>query len=189
MATIIWPRSIIALLKLKIDRSIGSRLKAIISNASRNPLHADCYRGLAVLYAEQNRTNDSVVLLQRWSQYSPGNSEPFVELARLNEELGDKRTAEQYLLDAIRLEPNNPRALAAIGKLREDAGDLGQAALNYQRSLAANQFQPQVANRLAALQRQLPQLPQNFGPANVPALGPTQPDTRWASQPTQQWLR
>jgi tetratricopeptide (TPR) repeat protein len=158
---------------------------------AHNPRHTDCYRGLAVLLSEQNRSNESVALLQRWIQVAPGNSEPFVELARLSEEQGDKGRAEQFLLDSIRLEPNNPRALAALGKLREDAGDYAQAALNYQRSLAVNQFQPQLVNRLAAMQRQYAPQPQNFN-NGAPAgnFGPLSNDPRLANQPNpQNWTR
>ena len=44
------------------------------------------------------------------------------------------------------------RALAALGKLREESGDPVQALANYQRSLGFNRNQPEVAARVAALQ-------------------------------------
>jgi tetratricopeptide (TPR) repeat protein len=157
---------------------------------TRDPNHADAYRGLAVLLNEQNRSGDAVALLQRWAQFTPGNAEPFVELAMLSEGQGDKNRAEQYLLDAIRMQPNNAQALASLGQLRESAGDYQQAMLNYQRSLAANQNQPQVVQRVALLQSRMPQ---NAGPAypnmNVPNTMTGPNDGRWATQPQPGWSR
>jgi len=36
----------------------------------------------------------------------------------------------------VAADPNNHKALAALGKLREEAGNLPQALANYRRSLA-----------------------------------------------------
>jgi predicted Zn-dependent protease len=54
-------------------------------------------------------------------------------------------------VDALALEPNNPRALVALGQLREAAGDPAQAAANYSRALAVDPQQPVVAARVASL--------------------------------------
>jgi Tfp pilus assembly protein PilF len=118
----------------------------------RNGNHQDCYRALAVLLVEQNRSKDAFRLMEGWSQRSPSLAAPKIELARLFEEQGNKDAAKQNLIDAIAIDPNNAKALAALGKIREDAGDTQQALANYQRSLALNQFQPQVAARVASLQ-------------------------------------
>src|SRR5690606_27573433 len=69
----------------------------------------------------------------------------------LNDEFGDRAKAKEFLLSALNLEPNNARALTALGNLREAEGDHLQALQNYERSLAANQFQPLVASRVATL--------------------------------------
>ncbi len=50
---------------------------------------------------------------------------------------------------------NNSRAWLALGRLRENSGDLAQALQNYQRSLAINGGQPMVSERVAALSRQM----------------------------------
>jgi Tfp pilus assembly protein PilF len=118
----------------------------------RNPNHTDCYRALAVLLVDQNRSKDAFRLLEGWSERSPSIAAPKVELARLFEEQGNKDAAKQNLIDAIAIDPNNAKALAALGKIREDSGDPQQALANYQRSLAINRFQPQVAARVASLQ-------------------------------------
>ena len=139
----------------------------------RNPNHADCYRGWGVLMVEQGRAQDAFNLLEQWAANSPANPEPRIELARLYEEFGDKETAKNRLIDAIALAPQNSRALAALGKLREESGDPVQALANYQRSLAHNQNQPQVAARVAALQAG------GIGAPNYAAPG----DSRWVAAP------
>lgn len=68
----------------------------------RNPDHRECYRGLAVLMAEQNRAEEGFALIKGWVDRNPAASEPKIELARLYEEFGDKQTAKDYLLNADR---------------------------------------------------------------------------------------
>jgi tetratricopeptide (TPR) repeat protein len=118
----------------------------------RDPNHQDCYRGLAVLLVEDGRTQEAFQLVQNWEQRYPSASSPKIELARLYDESGNKDAARQQLQDALEVDPNNARAYAALGKLREESGDPGQALANYQRSLQLNHYQPQVAQRVAALQ-------------------------------------
>jgi tetratricopeptide (TPR) repeat protein len=114
--------------------------------------HCDCYRGLAVLLVEQGRSDESFRLLEGWCDRQPTSAEARIELARLYEEFKDPRASLQQLSEALTLDPNNARALAAMGKLREGLGENVQAMANYQRSLTANRFQPEVAARLTALQ-------------------------------------
>ena len=118
----------------------------------RNPNHQDCHRALAVLLVEQNRSQDAFRLLEGWAGRNPSSSAPKIELARLFDEQGQKDAAKQHLIDAIAIDPNNSKALAALGKIREDTGDAQQALANYQRSLTLNRNQPQVAARVASLQ-------------------------------------
>ncbi|MGQ9575215.1 MAG: tetratricopeptide repeat protein [Thermoguttaceae bacterium] len=118
----------------------------------RNPDHPECYRGLAVLLAQQGRVEEAVRRLQSWADSNPGSPEPKIELARLSEEFGQPQQARQYLAEALLADPSNARALAALGRLSEQAGDPVRALQNYQQSLYADRFQPEVASRVAALQ-------------------------------------
>ncbi len=118
----------------------------------RDPNNRDCYRGLAVLLAQEGRLSDSVRLLEGWADRQPGLADPKIELARLNQELGNRAAAKEQLVEALKVDPNNPRALAALGKIREDMGDTSQALANYQRSLWHDPSQPAVAARISALQ-------------------------------------
>jgi tetratricopeptide (TPR) repeat protein len=117
----------------------------------RNPMHQDCYRGLAVLLVEQGRSSDAFTLINSWVARNPSAAAPKIELARLYEETGNMEAAKTQLINAVAVEPANSMALAALGKLREASGETAQAVADYQRSLAANPNQPQLASRVAAL--------------------------------------
>lgn len=113
--------------------------------------HRDCYRGLAVLLAEEGRSDEAYRLLEGWSRRYPSESTPKVELARLSEEFGRYDVAQEHLQDALQTNPHDHRALAALARLRERAGDPNQALAIYQRSLWNNPSQPEVAARINTL--------------------------------------
>jgi len=117
-----------------------------------NQNDTECYRGLAVLLCETGRQDAAYRLLEGWAARSPQLADPHIELARLMEETNKRQQAPLQLVQAISIEPNNTRALTALGRLREQSGDRAQALANYQRSLAINRFQPEVKARVAALQ-------------------------------------
>lgn len=119
---------------------------------SKDPNHREAYRGLAVLLVEQDRSEEAFRLLEGWAAQAPALAEPKIELARLLEEFGDPEGAKQRLVDALAANDKHPRALAALGRLREQSGDRQQALLAYQRSLTADTSQPEVAARVASLQ-------------------------------------
>jgi tetratricopeptide (TPR) repeat protein len=145
----------------------------------RNRNHSDCYRGLAVLLAEQGRNQEAFRLVEGWVSQQPTSPDAKIELARLCEEYGDRNTAKEHLIEAITLQPDNARALAALGKIREDSGDTAQALANYQRSFWYDRSQPQVASRISALQSTtnpyvVPQSPTAPLSPAVPAVGTDQ---------------
>ncbi len=118
-----------------------------------NPEHAACYRGLAALLVETNRSESAFTLLKRWAQRNPQSAEARIELARLHEEFGDKDAAAQLLADALQINSYNSRAWSALGRIREQQGQLAQALSNYQQAYQLNQFQPGVGDRIAVLQQ------------------------------------
>ena len=121
----------------------------------RDENHREAYRGLAVLMAQQGRSEKAFKLLKGWVDGQPDMADARVELARLTEEYGDKKAAKEHLIEAINIDPNHPQALAALGKIREGMGETAQALANYQRSRQQDRFQPQVAARVAALQTKM----------------------------------
>jgi len=132
----------------------------------KSPNHEECYRGLAVLLVERGHPDQAQQLLSLWAQRSPSLPGPRIELARLSEEQGDKVGAQRELIEAVTIDPHNARALAALGKLREESGDMAQAMTNYQRSLSFNRNQPELAARVAAIQSAT-----SGGPTMTPAGG------------------
>jgi tetratricopeptide (TPR) repeat protein len=140
----------------------------------RNEAHYQCYRGLAVLLVEQERSEEAFRLIEGWVDRSPSDAEPKIELARLFEEFGDRQAAKRQLVEALSADPESARALAALGRLREQMGEHALALADYQKSLWYDRYQPQVAARVAALQSA-------FGPVDTTVPGPPK-DTRLVSR-------
>jgi cytochrome c-type biogenesis protein CcmH/NrfG len=111
------------------------------------------------LLIEEGRTTEAFASIQSWATQSPSLAEPRMELARLYGEFGNKEAATNTLADAVRLNPNDPRQWAALGKVREESGNYSQALANYQRSLQINPNQSDVAARVTALQTAIAQQP------------------------------
>ena len=120
-----------------------------------NASHVECHRGLAVLLIDSGRPDRAFALVKNWASRNPTLAAPRIELARLYEEHGEPQTALKYLEDAVQQDANNSRAWLALGRLRESSGDAVQALQNYQRAYTLNNMQPMVAERIAALSRQL----------------------------------
>jgi len=117
----------------------------------RDANNKDCYRALAVLLVDENRTEEAQRLLQGWATRNPTSAEPKVEMAHLAEDLGDKQSAKVYLTEALAIHPYDPRALAALGRIYEESGNPQQALVDYERSLQYDRFQPELAQRVASM--------------------------------------
>jgi tetratricopeptide (TPR) repeat protein len=138
------------------DAKLLTQAEALYNQClDHDPNHIECHRGLAVLLVDTGRPDRAFALMKNWAAQSPQFAEPRIELARLYEEAKDGATALKYLEDAVQIDANNSRAWLALGRLREQAGDLNQALQNYQRSLAINNLQPMAAERIAALSQQI----------------------------------
>ena len=96
-------------------------------------------------------------------------------MARLYEEYSDPRSAEAALNSALAIDLRNWRAHAALGRLREQAGDYPQALQNYQTAYSLNRFQPELQRQIASLQSRV-----SPSQATTPLATPT-PSTRSAS--------
>jgi len=135
--------------------------------------HVESYRGLAVSMMQTGRSNDAFNLLRNWQTRFPTSEEPLIELARLTKESGDRPRSMQYLVDALALNSRNPRALKAMGQLREEAGEYQLALQNFVRSYQANNLQSDVASKIAGLQGRLAY--QNALPTPGQPVQPGQP--------------
>ena len=136
------------------------------------------------MLTETNRSDKALNLLRNWATTSPTNADARVELARLYEEFGDPRTAEQHLLQAITLDVNNSRGHAALGRIKEQLGDMQQAVVNYQRAYSLNRNQPQIAERIALLTGQSRGTGFGTSPAQLPGFN--SPGGGFANLPSNQ---
>lgn len=118
-----------------------------------DPDHTDCYRGLAVLLAETNRKDAAQRLLENWARSNPASAEPRIELARLYHEFGNTETARLHVNQALQNDPHNARAWRVAGFMQEQQGNTLDALAFYQRSYQRDRLQPDLANRIAALQQ------------------------------------
>lgn len=142
---------------------------------NRNPNHTDCYRALAVLLVETDRSDRAFVLLKNWALHQPQSADARIELARLYQEFGDTKTAELQLQQALQLDQTNQRVWKAMAALQEGKGDYQQALANYQRAYALNGYDPVIAGRIAALNRSIGSVPTtpSDGTRTVSAPPPT----------------
>lgn len=124
-----------------------------------SPDHVDSHRGLAVLLVDTKRSDKAFTLLKNWSKRSPMLADSRVELARLHQEFNQQKIAEQYLDEALAIDSSNAKAWAEKGRLRESNGELMQAVQNYQQSLALNNNQPDLYQRVSSLQVRMAQGP------------------------------
>jgi tetratricopeptide (TPR) repeat protein len=162
---------------------VAAKDPKMIDNAERmyntclemSPNHVDCYRGLSILLVDKGQSDKAFTLLKDWAVKNPGLSDPRIELARLHQEFNQNKVADQYLNEAIAMDPNNPRAWAAKGRSREASGDLMMAIQNYEQSLALNAAQPEVYQRVGALKVRLSQA--------TPTTNPTQNPTQFGANP------
>jgi tetratricopeptide (TPR) repeat protein len=142
-----------------------------------DPRYSDAHRGLAVLLAETGRSDAAFDLLRTWQQRNPFSAEPFVELARLHQEFGDRTQAAQLLTDALVRDGQNARALTAMASLREAEGQYQLALQNYYRAYQVNPQQPGVAAKIAQLQNQVQWAQfQPPGPTALPRWGAANPN-------------
>lgn len=137
-----------------------------------DPDHRECHRALAVLLAEEGRPQDAVRLLENWSDRNSMSPAPKIELARLYNEMGNPRAANDQLVRSVQIDPNNAQTWAALGKVNEEMGDRNQALVNYRRSLELNGFQPEVQARVASLQPLVGYTTPLPGPMPEPSTGP-----------------
>ena len=128
---------------------------------SLNDMNADAHRGLACLLVDTNRNQEAMNSLAAWQGKHPTSVEPLIELARLNQEFGKSRQAADLLTDALLLDNQNVRALAAMGYVRASQGQYAQAIQNYNRVLQLDNSQTQVAQQINELQIRMAQTAQN----------------------------
>lgn len=133
---------------------------------SKDSNHTAAYRGLAVLFMERQNPEAAFQLLVAWEDMNLVAPEPKIELARLYQEYAQicqiqgrtdvaqncMNAALTKLQQVLSVDPNNFRALRAMGYLREQSGDIVNAIADYRRSLQSNPAQKDLSDRITALE-------------------------------------
>jgi Tfp pilus assembly protein PilF len=147
--------------QLQYDQALRNYLLAL----TYNPDHTEAHRGLAVLYMETLDVETAFKVLTEWYKTNVTSPEPKIELARLCQEFAqicqlqnrmevakDCYDAAVRMLQAVlAMDPNNYRALRALGYLKEQQGDWQGAIADYQRSFLSNPQQKDLENRISNL--------------------------------------
>lgn len=134
---------------------------------SKDSNHTAAYRGLAVLFMERQNPEAAFQLLVAWEDMNLVSPEPKLELARLYQEYSQicqlqgrtdvaqtcMNAAVTKLQQVLSVDPNNFRALRAMGYLREQSGDIINAIADYRRSLQSNPAQKDLSDRITALEQ------------------------------------
>ena len=137
--------------------------------------HIDAHRGLSAMLIETGREKYAFDLLDGWRQRYPQSAEPLVEIARLYQEYGDNRRATDLLADALRNDSRNPRALKAMGYVREVQGENQLALENYVRALQVNGNDQDTIARVAYLQSRIASGGQTGSPTSPARYGAAAP--------------
>ncbi|MGL4943277.1 MAG: tetratricopeptide repeat protein [Thermoguttaceae bacterium] len=117
-----------------------------------DPNHVAANRGLAVLWSETGHPQQAFDLLMDWNRRATSSTDAKVELSRLYQEHGHANESQMLLQSVLAYDPNNARALRAVGYFYDAAGQTAQAAENYRRSIVSSPQQRDLEERLRVLQ-------------------------------------
>ncbi len=82
-----------------------------------------CYRGLATILVQENKSNEAMTLLRSWEERNPSSVEPKLEIAYLLEAQGANRDSIAALEKIAEYAPNDYRAYYKLGLLHEKLGE------------------------------------------------------------------
>lgn len=120
-----------------------------------DPAHQPSYHSLALLMNEQNRQAEAVDLMEGWVATQSYMPAAHIEMAWLQRQNGDLPGAEQSLQQALEIHANHPVALAHLGQLYQDSGEVHRAVAMYERSLYNDWNQPAVRNQMAQVKKSI----------------------------------
>ena len=117
----------------------------------RSPNHGDSRLALVSLYHRTNRSAKANTLIEEWLAKEPKLADPYVlDAWRLRQE-NNLPLARERLQQALSLEPNNRRALTEMATLYEAMGMPERAYVLYERILAREPAQAEIAEKLQQL--------------------------------------
>jgi Tfp pilus assembly protein PilF len=141
-------------MKRQGDLSLAER--TYVQAIALDPTYQPAYHSLARLMVEEGRQAQATQLISTWVAGQPLHAGAQIEMAWIQRLNGDRLGAERSLFRALAIEPNHPIATAQLGQLYQEKGQTDRAIAMYERSLQARWMQPQVRERLAALENSPP---------------------------------
>jgi tetratricopeptide (TPR) repeat protein len=121
----------------------------------RSPDHAECRHALSLLLLHDGRRPEAVRLCEEWLQHTRTPAAAYAEDGWLYAQANDPIRAVKRFQQAIDHDPHNVLALTELGHVYEETMHYPDRALYlYRQALRVNSDQPDVARRVAALQKQ-----------------------------------
>jgi tetratricopeptide (TPR) repeat protein len=120
----------------------------------KSPNHAGCHTGLAALMLRQGRRDEAVGLIEGWLTSQPRLAAAYAADGCLLHELGDLPSAKLRLEQALELDPHDTRALVELGLVYEALQRPERSLVLYERALAEDPQQDDIAARLHRLEAQ-----------------------------------
>lgn len=117
----------------------------------QHPENADCRHALAVLLVRSRRRDEAVEMTQEWLRQAPRSADAYALDGWLWHDLGDLPRAQGRLQQALALDPRNRRALNELALVYEALNRPDRALVLYERSLAVDAHQPEVARKIQQL--------------------------------------
>ena len=116
-----------------------------------SPAHQASTHGLAQLMIDNNRQPEAVELMQSYVGLADYKPEAHLEMAWLQEKIGNQAGAQEAIQTALKRAPNNPAIMTRLGESYEKTGNTTAAVKVYQKALQANIGQPELQTRIARL--------------------------------------
>ena len=118
-----------------------------------NPADADLLNNLAVYWLQQNRPDKAETYALRSYKVRNNSLETLKALFKIYYYLGKVKKAQQFIQQAIALQPDNAEFKLDLAQCYDSGGDPDKAKLLFQELLAANVHQVHVYDGLVRLQK------------------------------------
>ncbi len=120
----------------------------------RDPDHAACRHSLTLLLARTGRRDEAARSVGEWLAKEPKRSAPYAADGWLLHQAGDLPRAQARLQQALDIDPHDVQALNELALIYEEMQRPERALVLYERALAQDARQPDVAKRVSRLRSQ-----------------------------------
>jgi tetratricopeptide (TPR) repeat protein len=114
--------------------AIEAYRKAIVWQEQTSQINEQPYVNLGNLLAEQGRTTEAAIPLEKAAALAPNNAYCHLTLGVFYRKIGDTEKARHELLRATELDPDNAIAHYQLGRLYKDVNDIARAKAEFDRT-------------------------------------------------------